>query len=124
MAVDKLRVIVWLFVATLVSGLCMIFAGKVLHVPLALVHKLLAVLCLVVLLRNAGVLRTFDAPQALPAAIIVFAVAILAAFVTGAVQSIPACASSLWLNLHRIASAIAAIGCAVAARLIAIAVRT
>jgi hypothetical protein len=124
MAVDKLRVIVWLFVTILVSGLCMIFAGKVLHVPLALVHKLLAVLCLVMLLRNTGALQAFEAPPALPVALVVFAVAYLAAFVTGAVQSIPACASSLWLNLHRIASAIAAIGCAVAAHLIAMAVRT
>lgn len=124
MAMEKLRVIVWLFVAILVSGLCMMFAGKVLHAPLALVHKLLAVLCLVVLLRNVGALRAFEAPPALPAAIIVFAVAFLAAFVTGVVQSIPACASSLWLNLHRFASATAAIACAVAARLIAMAVRT
>ena len=124
MIVDKLRLIGWLFAATLVSGLCMVFAGKVPHVPLAVVHKLLAVVCLVVLLRNVGTFRAFEAPPALPAAIIVFAAAFLAAFATGAVQSMPSRASSLWLNLHRIASAIATIGCAVAARLIATAVRT
>jgi hypothetical protein len=124
MVVDKVRIIAWLFVAILVSGLSMIFAGKVLHAPLALVHKLLAVLCLIVLLRNTGALRSFEAPPALPAAIIVFAVAFVAAFATGVVQSIPASASSLWINLHRIASATAAIACAVAARLIAISART
>ncbi|HTW44033.1 MAG TPA: hypothetical protein VMD58_00690 [Acidobacteriaceae bacterium] len=123
MAVDKLRVIVWLFAAILVSGLSMIFAGKALHVPFALIHKLLAVLCLVVLLRNAGALRALEAPPALPAALVVFAVAYLAAFITGIVQSIPACESSLWLNLHRVAAATSAIACAVAARLIAMAVR-
>ena len=122
MAVDKLRVIGWIFVAILLSGLCMGFAGKFLHLPLALVHKLLAVLCVVLLVRNAGTLRAFEAPPVLPAALAVFAVAYLAAFVTGAVQSIPASASSLWLNLHRIAAA-AAIACAVAARFIAMAVR-
>jgi hypothetical protein len=122
-AVNKLGVIGWVFVAILVSGLCMIFAGKFLHGPLALVHKLLAVFCLVWLLRSAGALHAFAAPPALPAAIIVFAIAFLAAFVTGVVQSIPACASSLWLNLHRVAAAIAAIACGVTARLIAMAVR-
>ena len=121
---DKLRFIVWFFVAILVSGLCMIFAGKVLHAPLALVHKLLALLCLVLLLRNVGALRAFEAPQALPITIIVFAVAFLAAFATGVVQSIPASASSLWLNLHRFAAATATIACAVAARLIVLALRT
>jgi hypothetical protein len=120
---DKLRIIGWLFVGILASGLCMIFADKVLHVPLAVVHKLLAVVCLVVLLRYAGALRAFEAPPALPTAIIVFAVAFLAAFATGIVQSIPACTSSFWLNLHRIAAATAAIACAIAARFIVTAVR-
>jgi hypothetical protein len=124
MGVDKLGVIGWLFVAILVSGLCMIFAGKFLHAPLAIVHKLLAVLCIVLLLRSAGALRVLRAPPALPTAIVVFAVAYIASFVTGVVQSIPACANSLWLNLHRIAAATAAIACAVAARLVAMAVRT
>lgn len=124
MIMDKLRVIGWLFMAILVSGLCMIFAGKVLHAPLAVVHKLLALVCLVLLLRNVGALRALEAPPALPAAILVFAVAFLAAFATGVVQSIPASGSSLWINLHRIASATAAIACAVAARLIAISART
>lgn len=40
MALDKFRIIGWLFVAALASGLSMIFAGKVLHMPLAIVHKL------------------------------------------------------------------------------------
>jgi hypothetical protein len=124
MTVDKLRVILWLFGAILVSGLCMIFAGKVLHAPLAVVHKLLSLVCLVLLARNVGALRALETPPALPAAILVFAVAFLAAFATGVVQSIPASASSLWLNLHRFASATAAIACAVVARLIAMAFRT
>jgi hypothetical protein len=95
-----------------------------LHVPLAIIHKLLAVPCLVLLLRIAGVLRAFHAPPVLPAAIVFFAVAYLASFVNDAVQSIPTCARSLCLNLHRVAPAIAAIACAVAARFIAMAVRS
>ena len=124
MAVNKLGAIAWLFVAILGSGLCMSFAGRFLQMPLAIAHKLLAVLCLVLLLRTAGVLRAFQAPPVLPAAIVVFAVAYLASFVTGAVQSVPACASSLWLNMHRIAAAIAALACAVAAHFIAMSVRS
>ena len=123
MAVDKLRLIGWFFVVILLSGLCMGFAGKFLQLPSALVHKLLAVLCLVLLIRNAGTLRAFEAHPVLPAAIVVFAIAYLAAFATGVVQSIPACANSLWLNLHRIAATTGAIACAVAARWIAVAVR-
>ena len=124
MAVDKLVVIGWLFVAILVSGFCLGYAGKYFLVPFAVVHKLLAVLCLVLLVRIAGALRGFHAPPVLPAAILAFSVAYLAAFVTGAVQSIPACASSLWLNLHRVAAGIAVLACAAAARFIATAVRS
>ena len=124
MATDRLGVIVWLFVAILVSGVCMIFAGKFLHIPLAIVHKLLSVLCLVLLLRSAGTLRAIHEPPALSAAIVVFALAYLASFATGAIQSIPACANSVWLNLHRTAAVMAAIACAVATRFIAIAVRS
>jgi hypothetical protein len=124
MIVDKLRIIAWIFAAILVSGLYMILAGKVPHAPLAIVHKLLALLCLVLLLRSAGALRAFAAPPALTAAILVFAVAYLAAFATGVIQSIPACASSVWLNMHRITAAAAAVACAVSARLIALTVHT
>ena len=125
MAVSKLGVIGWLFIAVLVSGLCYTgFAGRLVYVPLAVVHKLLALLCLFLLLRSAGTLRGFHTPPILPAAIVVFAVAYLASFVTGGIQSIPACASSLWLNLHRVAAGIATIAFAVAARFIALAVRS
>jgi len=124
MAVDRLGVIGWLFVAILVSGLCMVPSGRFLHILLAIVHKLLAVLCIVLLLRSAGTLRALHAPPVLPATIVIFSVAYLAAFATGAVQSIPACASSLWLNLHRVTAGVAAIACAVAARFIALAARS
>lgn len=124
MAVDKLRVVVWIFAAILVSGLCMIFASRVVQVPLSVVHKLLAVLFLILLVRNAGVLRAPEATPALLAALSVFAVACLAAFGTGVVQSIPACASVLWLNLHRVAAAIAAVACFLAARLVSAAGHT
>jgi len=120
---DKLSVIGWLFAAILVSGLGMILAGRFLHMPLLIAHKLLAVACLILLLRVAGVLRAFAAPPALPAVIVVFAVAYLASFATGAVESIPAAAGSLWLNLHRVAAAVAAIAFAIAARLIATSAR-
>jgi len=56
---DKLVAIGWVFAAILVSGLSMIFAGKLLHVSLALIHKLLAVICLVLLPRIGNLLRPF-----------------------------------------------------------------
>jgi hypothetical protein len=124
MAAAKLVVIGWLFVAILVSGLWMGIAGKILHVPFSIAHKLLALLCLVLLVRVPGALRVFQAPPVLPAAIVAFACAYLAAFVTGVVKSVPACASFLWLNLHRVAAGIAVLACAVAARFIAMAVRS
>jgi hypothetical protein len=118
MAAGRLSVIGWFFVAILVSGVSMSFAGKALHAPLTVAHKLLALVCFVLLLRSAGVLRSFQ-PPGLLAARVVFALAFLSSFATGIVQSIPASASSVWLNLHRVAATVAAIACAVAARLMA-----
>jgi hypothetical protein len=119
MVVDKLRFIGWFFLAIIVSGLCMSFAGKFLHGPLSIVHKLLALICLILLVRSAGALRAFATPTALPVAIAVFAAAFLTAFVTGVVQSIPSSAGPLWLNVHRVAAAVAAVACIIAARFIA-----
>jgi|HubBroStandDraft_1064217.scaffolds.fasta_scaffold55437_1 hypothetical protein len=119
MSADRITLIGGLFGGVLVTGICMIFAGRSMQGPLAVAHKLLAVICLILLLRSVGALRAFHAPPALPIAIAVFAVAFLAAFATGIVQSIPASAGLLWLNLHRFSSAIAAIACAVAARFVA-----
>jgi hypothetical protein len=121
MAVDKLGVIGWLVVAILISGLWAGFAGRFLHGPLAVVHKLLAVLVLVWLLRISGMLRALAASPGLRVTIVVFALAYLAAFITGIVQSIPSCAGSLWLNLHRVGAATAAIACGIAARMIVMA---
>jgi hypothetical protein len=121
MALSKLGVIVWLLIAILVSGFCEAFAGRILQMPLAIVHKLLAVLCLILLLRIPGTVRALQAPP-VTAMMVVLGFAYLAAFVT--VQSIPACASSFWLNLHRVAAGISVIACAVAARCIAMAVRS
>ena len=123
MAVDKLTVIGWFFAAILVTGLGMAFAGRSLHGLLAVLHKLLAVVCLILLVRAAGVLRSFHVPPALPLAIAVFAAAFVASFATGVVQSIPACAGPLWLNLHRALAAIASIACVAAARLLILASR-
>jgi len=123
-ALSKLGVIVWLFIAVLVSGFSEALAGRLLHMPLAILHKILAVLCLILLFRIPGTIRAFQGPPVLTAMAVIFGFAYLAAFFTGAVQSIPACASSLWLNLHRVAAGIAVIACAVAARFIAMAVRS
>lgn len=123
-ALNKLGVIAWLFIAILVSGFCEALAGRLLRMPLGVLHKLLAVLCLILLLRIPGAIRANQVPPVLTAMMVTFGFAYLAAFVTGAVQSIPACASSLWLNLHRVAAGIAAIACAVAACFIVMAVRS
>ena len=124
MALNRFATIAWLLVAILVSGLWETVAGRHLYVPIAITHKLLAVLCLILLLRIPGTIRAIQAPPILAAMAVVFGIAYLAAFVTGAVQSIPVCASSLWLNVHRAAAGIAVIASAVAARLIVMAVRS
>ena len=123
MVVDKLTPVAWLFGATLVSGLLMALGGKSLQVPLAVIHKILALVCLFLLIRAIGRLGGIHEPPALPVAAAVFVAAFLVSFATGVVESIPACAGTLWLNLHRVAAAVAAIACAVAARFIALAAR-
>ena len=123
MAEVKLTAIAWLFGTTLVSGLLMAFAGKSLQAPLAVIHKILALVGLFLLIRAVGRLGGIHEPPALPAAIAVFAAAFFVSFATGVIESIPACAGALWLNLHRVAAAVAAIACAVAARFIVLASR-
>ncbi len=118
---QKLIVIGWFFLLVIVSGIAMALSGKALHAPLSIVHKLSAVTCMVFLFLRAGVaIRLFESRPALLATIAIFVIAFLAAFVSGVVQSIPASASVLWLNLHRIAAATGAIACAVAWRLTAL----
>jgi hypothetical protein len=121
--VDKLTPVAWLFGATLVSGLLMALAGKSLQVPLAVIHKILALVGLFLLIRAIGRPGAIHLPPALPAAIAAFAAAFLVSFATGVLESIPACAGALWLNLHRVAAAVAIIACALAARLIVLAAR-
>ena len=123
MVLEKLTPIAWLFGTTLVAGLLMAFAGKSLQVPLAVIHKILALVCLFLLIRAVGRPGGIHGPPALPAAIAVFAAAFLVSFVTGIIESIPACAGALWLNLHRVAAAVGAIACAVAAIACAVAAR-
>ena len=120
---DKLTPVAWLFGATLVSGLLMVLAGKSLQVPLAVIHKILALVGLFLLIRAIDRPGAIHLAPALPAAIAAFAAAFLVSFATGVLESIPACAGTLWLNLHRVAAAVAAIACAVAARLIVLAAR-
>jgi len=119
MTLVRLGVTGCVFAGILITGLLTIFTGKAMHAPLAVAHKLLALLCLFFLLRSIGALRAFHAPPALPVALVVFAVAFLAAFATGIVQSVPSSAGLLWLNLHRVSAATAAVACAVAIRFIA-----
>ena len=117
---QKLAVIGWLFLIALVSGLAMALAGKLFHAPLSIIHKLSAVLCFVfLLLRIVVAIRLFEPRPAILATIVVFAGAFIGAFVTGVVQSIPAQAGALWLNLHRAAVIVATIAFAAASRAIA-----
>jgi hypothetical protein len=123
LAVEKLTAIAWLFGTTLVAGLLMAVAGKSLQAPLAVIHKILALVCLFLLLRAVVRAGGIHEPPAFPAAIVVFAAAFLLSFATGVMESIPACAGALWLNLHRVAAAVATIACAVAVRFIAVSAR-
>jgi hypothetical protein len=123
MVVEKFTPIAWLFGATLVAGLLMALAGKSLQVPLSVIHKILALVCLFLLIRAVGRLVGIHEPPALLVAIAVFAAAFLVSFATGIVESIPGSAGALWLNLHRVAAAVAAIACAVAARFIVLVAR-
>lgn len=120
MVTERLRVIGWIFAGVVGLGLGQGFAGKALRAPLGVVHKVLALVCVVLLFRAVVALREFNAPPALLAAIAVFGVAYLAAFASGIIQSIPACTGTLWLSLHRVAAGVAIIACAIAARLMAV----
>jgi len=121
---QKLIVIGWLFLLALISGVVMGLSGKTLQAPLSIVHKLSAVACMVfMVIRISAAIRLFEGRSALLVTIVTFLVACSATLASGIVQSIPAHASPLWLNLHRFASAVAAIACAVAWRLIVIGMR-
>lgn len=121
---QKLTVVGWFFLLTLASGIAMALPGKPLHALLSIVHKLSAIACLVFLiLRIGAAIRLSESKPALAATLAIFAIAFLAAFVSGIVQSIPAHVSSIWLNLHRIAAIAATIACAVAWRLTAVKLR-
>jgi len=87
--VDKLTPVAWLFGATLVSGLLMALARKSLRVPLAVIHKILALVCLFLLIRAVGRPGGIHEPPALPAVIAGFAAAFLVSFATGVIESIP-----------------------------------
>ena len=123
MVVERVLPIAWLFGATFVAGLLMALASKSLQAPLALIHKILALVCLFLLIRAVVRPGGMHQPPALPPATAVFAAAFLMSFATGVVESIPDCAGTLWLNLHRVAAAIAAVACAVAVGFIALAAR-
>ncbi len=115
---QKLIAVGWLFLLALSSGIAMALFGKPLQAPVSVVHKLSAVACIVFLILRIGVaIRLFESRPTLLATIAMFVIAFLAAFVSGIVESIPAQASGLWLNLHRIAAIVAAIACAAAWRL-------
>ena len=98
-----------------------VFAGKSLEAPLSVVHKVVALVGVVLLFQAVGAARVWKAAPGLPAAMVVFGVAYVVAFASGIVQSIPACAGTLWLSLHRVAAGVAVLACAVAARLMAVA---
>lgn len=123
-AMQRLHVIGWLFLLALVSGLGVGLAGKALHAPLSIVHKLAAVTCMVFLvLRIGAAFRLCESRQALLVSMAFFATAFLAAFVSGIVQSIPSQAGTLWLNLHRVAAIAATVACAGAWRLMTLKLR-
>jgi len=115
---QKLIFVGWILLLTVVSGLGAGLPVKPLHGLFSVVHKLCALVCLVVvLLRITGVVRHFESRPAIVAAIAVFAVGFVAAFVSGVIQSIPTQASALWLNSHRISATVAFVACVIAWRL-------
>jgi hypothetical protein len=121
---QKLTVIGWLFFIALVTGVGTGFAGKPLQIPFSILHKLSAMVCLVFLvLRIAAAVRLFESRPLLIAALAIFTLGFLAAFASGIVQSIPAQAGALWLNLHRASAIVATAACIAAWRLTALQLR-
>jgi uncharacterized membrane protein YadS len=115
---EKFTTIGWLLIFSLISGFGMALGGKPLHASFAILHKLSAVVCLVfIVLRISTAFRLFASRPAILTLVVIFAVAFLAACVTGSIESIPSQAGPLWLNLHRTAWIIALAACGVAGRL-------
>lgn len=113
--VHKLVVIGLLFVAVLVTGMGAGNSGKP---SFAVVHKLLAVVTVILLVpliwhsaRPAGSRMVFVT------VIVILGMSILALFVTGSLLTTSALKTAVWLNVHRVASAFAVIAMAVTAKL-------
>ena len=109
----KLIVIGLLLLATLVSGF-----GKTWNVHLSGFHKLFGLAWVVftgILVYQAG--RQIESRAAFFAAVAVLGVSVVALFWSGSVLTMPKLANGAWLNLHRVATAVAVIATGVLARL-------
>ena len=118
----KLVVIGLLFLATLATGF---WRGNSRSPAFpGLLHKLLGlawVIYTAIVIYHAG--RPVESRAAFFSAIAVLAVSMVALIATGSLLTLPQHESSAWLNVHRIASAIATIAGGVTVRLLLLSVQ-
>ena len=101
------------FLLSIVSGIWLHRLGKPLNSLIFTVHKLLAVLSVVlavILVRN--LLKSVGANAIVLAFAIVAAISLVALFVTGALMSIEKTASNVQLTIHNIATILAIVSMA------------
>ena len=116
---EKFFVIGLLLLATLVTGLWLALLGKPLNGMLGVLHKIFALILVMFLaIRISYLIRLFESGPAMRAAVVVLLLSILAAFATGIIESVPSVEGVVWLTMHRIASAMAAIAGGVTALLL------
>jgi len=109
----KLIVIGLLLLATMLTGF-----GKSINLPLAGLHKLIAlawVVYIAIVVYQSG--RQIDSRAAFIAVIAVLTVSAVALIASGSLLTMPNHASGAWLNLHRVAAAFAVLATAITARL-------
>jgi len=109
----KFFVIGVLLLATLLTGF-----GRPWNLPFSGLHKLVALALVVytaIVVYHAG--RQVESRLAFFAVIAVLGVSIVALIASGSVLTLPNLANAAWLNLHRVATAVAVIVMAIMARL-------
>ncbi len=123
-AAQELSPIGWLLLAVLASGLGTRWLGHPLNAPVSVVHKLASLLMLIfIVIRIVPAIRSSAGRPVLSMVAVIFVFSVVAAFITGVVESIPSQAGAVWLNLQRISAAATAIAAAIAVRLLFLAIK-
>lgn len=108
------------FLLTLASGLWLSNIGRPYNTALFTAHKLIALGAVVAtVVQLVGALRAAPAQALVVVALAAAGAGVVALFATGALMSLSNPNYALWLNVHRLAPALAVIGVALAVWLLA-----